>query len=41
MYTENGHVYSIKKDIGKNENITIEISINEVKKDGSLEFDIL
>lgn len=41
MYTEDGHVYSIKEDIGKNENVTIEISINEVKKDGSLEFDIL
>lgn len=41
MYTEDGHVYSIKEDIGKNENVTIEISINKVKKDGSLEFDIL
>lgn len=41
MYTEDGHVYSIKEDIGKNENITIEISINEIKKDGSLDFDIL
>lgn len=41
MYTEDGHVYSIKEDVGKNENVTIEISINEVKKDGSLEFDIL
>ncbi|WP_055069274.1 hypothetical protein [Clostridium massiliamazoniense] len=41
MYTEDGRIYSIKEDVSKNENITIEISINEIKEDGSLEFDIL
>lgn len=39
MYTENGHVYSIKKDVSKNEELVILVTLKKVNSDGSLEFE--
>lgn len=41
MYTENGHIYKIKGNINKNDNIAISINLEKVNLDGSLEFEIV